>query len=180
MNAMRNLLASALLLTALACTSSKGGDTPQPPATRLTYTDPTDTAQWRLVRNAASSSTHLVLDLLAPASASGRGVSMVLTCDSKVAWKAVDGTALVKNGVTFTGDLVQRGSVQGADLRVLLSQKPGTVQAYGSGVVLSVAVDLVSGTLPGAVAISAAQGAHLGSAAIPESIPVLVGTLKAE
>lgn len=180
MNTMRTLLASVLLVTAFACTGSKGGDSPPAPATRLTYTDPMDPAQWRLTRNATSSPTHLILDLLAPAGATGRGVSVTLTCDSKVAWKAVEGGAFLKNGTSYTGDLVQRGSVQGADLRLLLSQKPGTTQTYGSVPVLSVAVDLVTGTLPGTVTLSAAQGAHLGASATPESIAVAVGALKAE
>ena len=183
MNALRNLLALALLLAAFACTSSSSGGgttTPPPlPAARLTYTDPTDAAQWRLVRNATSTTTHLVLDLMAPTGAAGRGVSLVLTCDAKVAWKAVEGSAFTRNGV-YTGDLVQKGSVLGTDLRVLLSQKPGTVQTYGSAAVVSVAMDLVSGTLPGTVALNSAQGAHLGVAAAPESITVAVGGLKAE
>jgi hypothetical protein len=178
MNSMRNLLASALLITAFSC-SGGGGSNPPTPAARLTYTDPGDTTQWRLTRNAASTATHLVLDLMAPTGASGRGVSVVLTCDAKAAWKAVNGSAFTQN-VAYTGDLVQKGSVQGSDLRVLLSQRPGTAQSYGSSPVLSVAMDLVSGTLPGTVAVSAAQGAHLGSAAAPESITVVAGTLKAE
>jgi hypothetical protein len=179
MNPLKKLLASALLLAVLACTGGKDAG-PPPPATRLTYADPTDASQWRLARNAGSSSTHLILDLLGPSGGAGRGVSAVFTCDSKLAWKAVDGAAFLKLGGAYNGDLVQRASVQGADLRVLLSQKPGTAQAYGSSPVLSVAVDLVAGTLPGAVTLTTAQGAHLGASATPEPISIAVGTLKAE
>ena len=183
MTTLRNLLAGLLLAMAFGCTGGSGGGgggtPPPPPATKLTYTDPGDSTQWRLTRNAASTATHLVLDVSAPATASGRGVTLVLSCDPKVSWKAVDGAAYVKN-LAYSGSLVQKGSPQGQDLRVLLSQKPGTAVAYAGAPVLSVALDLVGGSLPGSLSLSAAQGAHLGTAAAPEAVTVAVGTLKAE
>src|SRR5690348_6768659 len=75
-NTMKTMLkpGSFLVLASLvACggggSSSNSGGTPSNPnaATKLVYTNPTPTAgQWALMKDAASTDTHLVLDLVSP------------------------------------------------------------------------------------------------------------------
>ena len=150
-----------------------------PAATALSYLDPTDPGQWRLVRDSGSSASLLILDLLAPAGSSGRGVTFVLAADpAKVAWQAVDGAALVKN-LGFSGSPVRRASPQDGGLRVLLAQTPGTPVSYGAAPLLSVALELGGQVEPGTIALAASQAAHLGAAATAETITIAVGTLQA-
>jgi hypothetical protein len=132
------------------------------------------------VRNSSSSDTTLLLDLLAPTGSSGRGVTVVLTADpGLVGWKPLDGTSLIKNG-GYAGDLIQKTSLKGGTLGVLLSQKPGVPVSYGVGPVLSVALELKPAVQPGTIQFTAAQGSHLGVSTTPEAMTIAVGTLNAQ
>jgi len=175
MRGLSFLLPPVLLL--LAC---GGGSTSVRNASSLGYTSPTDTSSWRLVQAASSTSTHLVLDLLAPAGASGQGVTLVLTTTPSLAtWSFATGASYA--AVTaYPTPVVNVASVQGANLRILVAKAPGTPVAYGTGPVLTVALDLASGAPPGAVAVTVAQAGHLGTKAPPAPITVAVGSLQAK
>ncbi|GEM_PF-1865550 len=183
---MRVLERAALVLAVvalLACKGSEGTapDAPLATATALSYADSGSPAQWRLAANAASTPTHLVLDLLAPTGTSGMGVTLILTADpARAKWGGVDGTSLVASSV-YTGTVLTRASRVGGDLRIFISQEnPAPPVTYGTAPVLSVALDLVPGAPTGPVTLAAAQGGHLAAPqTLPEAITVQLGALAA-
>ena len=87
------------LLASLACGGGGGGGASPaltPPAKALAYGNPSDASSWRLVQNPQSTGSTLLLDLLAPPGASGRGITVVLSAPSGSAtWSPVSGTDLV-------------------------------------------------------------------------------------
>jgi hypothetical protein len=165
MGAPARLLPPLLFLGALAC----GGAKPFAPATTtLDYAGPTDTSQWRLVKDTSSTASHLVLDLLAPAGASGMGVALVLDVDGNLAsWSPVAG-----------GGLVGTDGFQG---KILASQEnPTPPIAYGGGPVLTVALDLGRGAPPGPVPLTVSQAGHLAAPmSMPTTLTIAVGVLTA-
>jgi hypothetical protein len=182
---MRNrglLLSGAALSLALAC--GGGGGSAPAPAKTLVYTNPTPSAtDWQMVADAqASTPTHLVLDLVAPAGASGQGVTLTLATDSgKAAWTLVNGSPSSPFlQCAYATPLVEHAGVQGPVLRLVVAQAPGTPVVYGSSPVIQVALDLASGAVPGTVALTASQGGHLGAGTAPVAISVSTGVLQAE
>lgn len=194
MTPMTKLLSgSAALALAgfLACGGGGGGSSAPPTATSLSYADPTS-GTYLLKRNATlSTSTHLVLDLVGPASATGSGVTATFSADTtKVAWANVSSSdpanTFVQNGSAFNlgaAPLILRGKLSGATLQVTAAQKgTGAPVALGSPL-LRVALDLKASQPAGTVALSAdsTKGQVIdGTGAIVSPISVTVGVLTAQ
>lgn len=182
------------LAAMLACGGGGGGSSAPPPpptATSLGYTDPT-AGTYLLKKNAAlSTATHLVLDLVGPASGTGSGVTATFSADTaKVAWANVSATdaanTFVQNGTAFSlgaGTPILKGKVTGGTLQVTVAQKGiGSPVSLGTPL-LRVALDLRPSQLPGAVSLSAdaTRGQVLdGTGTIVSPIAVTVGTLTAQ
>ena len=132
------------------------------PATALTYTDPT-TGTFQLKKNTTlSTATHLVLELVGPAT-TGSGVSAAFTVDTaKVSWAKVatsdaPGT-YARNGDAFDLGVAPqafKAKVTGGVLQVTAAQK-GTASPVALGVPLvRLALDLKNGQAPGAISLTA-------------------------
>jgi hypothetical protein len=151
------LLAFSATLALAALLGCGGGSTPSPAppaptATGLAYTDPT-TGTYKLVKNASSSGSHLILDLLGPSSGTAMGASITLSADTtKVTWVDVPAggstVMLMKNGTQFnlgSGIPIQRAKATGNVLQASVAQKAPTPAASLNGTLLQVALDLKSG-----------------------------------
>lgn len=79
------LIPAAALLLGLACGGARMGPGPvvAPASTGLVYKNP-DSGGWALIRNAGSSDTRLILDLVGPSGQKGRGVGFNLQTDGTV------------------------------------------------------------------------------------------------
>ncbi len=155
MTSMKKLLtASSLLALAglVACGGGGGGSSPAPTptATGLAYTDPTS-GTFLLKKDAASSGSHLVLDLVGPATGTASGVTLTLNADTtKVAWTNVAATdpanTLVQNGTFNLGSgtpILLARTYGTTTLMATVAQKGLAVTpATLNGVLLKVALDL--------------------------------------
>ena len=159
MTLTRKLLTGSValaLLGLLACGGGGSSSTPPPPpaptATTLVYTDPT-TGTYKLMKNASSSGSHLVLDLVGPSTGTGMGVALALTADTtKVTWVDVPpgGTTsvLMQNGTQFVlgaGTPIQKAKATGNLLQATVAQKAPQGAASLNGPLLRVALDLKTG-----------------------------------
>jgi hypothetical protein len=125
---------STLLLgLGLACGGGSSTSTSAParpaPASGLAYVDPTGSG-WRLVKDATSTSTRLVLNLVGPTGLRTRGVGFNLQAPSTVKFGAFpNGLALQDTGVY---QLRGVGSVDAAEPVALVGGvKPGNVLTVG-------------------------------------------------
>jgi hypothetical protein len=176
-------LAAAALMAFLACGGGGGSSSSSSSSSsgsQLGYSNPSNTSGWYLAQDPASTSTHLVLDLMAPSGTSGQGITLVLTTNaSQATWSYVSGTSYATQTV-YNDPLVTKASISGSSLRILISQGAGTPVSYGSTPVVQVALDWVSGAASGTVSLAATQAGHLGTSSTPSSITVAVGTLRVE
>ena len=183
----RTLLGLSLVLTA-ACGGGGGGGQPPPKsiADSLVYTNPTS-GDYNLLKSTAvaSTATHLVLDLVGPATGNGRGVAFTLSADTtKVNWSTTP--ALVQN-VAFnlgTGTQILSAKVTGDTLQAGLFQKGTTVPAVSLNTTLArIALDLKSGVaVNSTVTLSAVPNKAnvLPETGAPMIISVSTGTLQAQ
>jgi hypothetical protein len=154
----------------------------------LAYTDPAS-GTYRLMRNAGSTATHLVLDLVGPAGTLGRGVGFYLTADTtKVTWAkvAASDAELVQNGDVFTlggGQQLIKAKASGDTLQAGVYQKGAGVSAKPLNATLArVALDLKGSPSLGTIALGPVAGKTI---VVPETgaqtvITVSVGTLTAQ
>jgi hypothetical protein len=186
---------SLLLAGLLACGGGGGGSTPAPTptATGLAYTDPASGTYLLKKDTTLSSGSHLVLDLVGPATGTASGVTLTLNADTtRVTWVDVPAggstTTLVQNGTQFTlgtGTPILKGKASGTALQATVAQKAPTAAASQNGVLLRVALDLKANlALPQGTAITlTADGTKSqvldGTGAI-SAITVSVGTLTAQ
>jgi len=183
---LRNLpLGGAALLVILGCAGGGGGGGGTP-ATQLVYkAGVADTSAWQLQQDPATTSTHLVLDLMAPAGTKGQGFTVVLTTDPAYAtWSKPDGTHYaLQNLFSSAAPNVSWSSVSasGADLRIVFGQPQGTAQAMDGGPVVQVSLDLLNpGATVGTVTLTASGAGYLGSGPPPTAVTVSVGNLQAK
>ena len=192
---------SGLVLMGLVACSGGGGTNPPPPppkaiADRMDYTNPTS-GTYTLVKDASSTSSHLVLNLLGPAGTSTTGVGFYLSADTtKVTWvKPASSDAILAHNVIFDLGTAPQLAVakakvdsqnnQTGQLQVAYYQKGTSKPAVTLGatsILASVALDLKANVPVGtAVTLSAVTGKAVlsnGSAA-PTPITISGGSLVA-
>ncbi len=171
-----SLLAGLVLGLALACGGGSGsGSSPATPAKGLSYQAPA-AAGWRLVKDPASTSTHLLLDLVGPSGLKTRGAGFNLQGSGALRFRAFaeTGCPIRDLGVyelkstDATGDpmeplLLAAGVKQGNLLTAAVFQKDRRATAKDSGAPLfqiAVELDAAAGAQAGdtlAFAITKAQ-----------------------
>lgn len=184
------ILGGAALASLLACSGGGGSDssstpTPSTPATSLSYTNPTPASgQWSLVKDGASTSTHLILNLMPPTDgASGFGVGFTVNAPNGLAWTKVNGAdaQLLHNSAVYTlgsGTQLMKSVSKSGDLIVGIYQKglTTTPALHSAGAVGSIAVDLSSGATTGAATLTVKASQELQASGM-HTITIAVGTL---
>lgn len=114
LSASRLVLSLSLLGLLVAC--GGGASNPAPVSTAstgLSYTNPTGTG-WRLMKDATSTPTRLVLNLVGPEGAKGRGVGFNLRADAMVKFaKFANGTYINDLGIFKMGNKAGAISIYG-------------------------------------------------------------------
>lgn len=179
---IRSLLAIALVAL-IGCGGGTGED-PPPVVHGLIYTNPTGSG-WRLVQNASSTTTKVVLDLVPPDGSSGLGVGFVLVASARLQWAkvdALDGDFLHNRAFDLgTQPAMARGLARDGELQVGVFQKGLDRVVTYQGAVLSVALGLGSGAPPPSevlLPIQVRKAKHVGVDGSSQAITIQVGELK--
>jgi len=175
------LVAGILLALCLACAGGAGAGNGQGSTAKLVYAAPADTTAWWLKLDPASTSTRLILDLMAPAGTSGQGVTLILSADpGKATWHAFTSGSYLQ-GLIYPGALVSKASVSGSSLRIVAAQASAPVAYTGTTPVLQVGLDLATGASAGNAALTPSAAGHLGAGATAaDAITVQAGTLQVQ
>jgi hypothetical protein len=124
------LLLGALLASGCSGSSSSAPSPAPvaPAATRLAYADPAGSG-WRLVRNAASTSTRLVLDLVGPSGQHSRGVGFNLPLPAGIKAGTFDGGLLLRD--TGVYELLSAANDPGEPVALVGGVTPGRKLSVG-------------------------------------------------
>lgn len=173
-----SFLAAAGLLGLAACGGgSSGGGTP---VSGLTYADPAGTAgNYALVKDAASTPSDLILDLVGPDGASEVGLTFSFTLDTtKATWSSY------ANGTLFTGTQTlfqcwaNGGTLQGIITNKGLANAVSDIGASTGGVIAKLHLAPVAGAAAGPVTLAdGGLGTSMDMGGTPIPIHLLVGTL---
>jgi len=181
---------AGLFATFLACggqgSNPSAVSTPETgQAQKLVYAEPAGSG-YRMVRDETSTASRLVLRLVGPEGAQIRGgVFQLKTDTSKAAWVSAGGSdAYVREGSALslgTGAKLLKSQMSGQTLKAAIYQKGSTPAAtLGSQPILSVALDLKTGTTKGAIPFSSPEAQILDAAGKTQTVTVAVGSLSAE
>jgi hypothetical protein len=185
---------AGLTILALAACSGGGGGGGQPPvppktiADTLTYTAPSGSGLL-LLRDASSTSTRLVLNVVGPPSTALSGVAFFLSADqTKVTWANVGSDKVAEPSPAFFSNTLVKAKVSGDVLQAGVFQKGTTAPATtgASTVLAKVALDLKSNIPVGTtITLSAPAGKSVimnpsTNPTVTTPIAFAVGTLKAE
>lgn len=149
---LKHAFAGLALAVLTACGGSHTSSTPK--ATGLAYTNPSS-ADWRLVKDSTSTSTHLVLNLVGSTSLKSRGVGFNLKADGSVTFGTFTDGRHVKDGGVYelfntdlgsgaAGDpmLLNAGILKSGALSVGIFQKDRRATVKDSAQpLLSIAID---------------------------------------
>lgn len=156
-----------------------------PPATSLTYTDPS-TGTYQVKKNAGlSTSTHIVFDVVGSGAPTGAGLAFSLTADAtRLTWAKVAPAdpEYIQNGAVLTlgsAPLPLKGKVTGNVLVGGLGQKGLAGSVALNGVLTRFAVDLKAGAPTGAAALAQTKAQVLQSDGTLATVTLTFGTLTA-
>lgn len=156
-----------------------------PPATTLSYTDPTS-GTYQVQRNAGlSTGTHLVLDVVGSGAPNGAGLAFTLTADAtRLTFTKVNGAdaQYIQNGAVLnlgSAPLGIRGKVSGNTLTAGLGQKGTGSSVALNGVLARFAVDLAAGAPQGTASLGQTKAKVLQSDGTLADITLTFGTVTA-
>lgn len=171
------LLPVAGLLLLSACGGGSGSSSPVVQPKQLAYTNPTS-GDYKLLKNAASTPTTLILDLQGPAGTTGTGAGFTLSLDStKATWSStlINGKAFVLG----SAPQILSATVSGGTLQAAVAQKGLSAPVDLGNTLATVQMSMVSGATPGDLALQAGKCKVLTPTGI-QTITVSVGTLKVQ